>query len=82
MQRKLAHKENSKENTGLHKLPGFKNGVIYTSEDVMAILAKDAEVREAQEAEAEQNRANKTLKDEAEKWLKDAQEAQEEEHAR
>ncbi|KAG8764601.1 hypothetical protein FRC20_006477 [Serendipita sp. 405] len=79
---KLSHKEHAKERQGLHKIPGYKNGVIYTDQEVWDILAKIQAQRESQKGEADRKRAEKALKEEAQKWLDAALEVQEEEHAR
>lgn len=82
VQQKLAHKEKPRKQTTLQKVSGFENGLIFTSKDVMAVLARDAEEKELQRIEIEQKQQLKELKNEAKKWLEEAQEAQKVEYAR
>jgi hypothetical protein len=82
VQRKLAQKETNRKKTTLQKVSGFKTGLIFTSEEVMAVVAQDAEDAEQRRVDEGQKRELKELKDEAEKWLETAKEVQNNEHKR
>jgi hypothetical protein len=82
LQRKLVHKEKGRKKTTLQKVAGFKNGLIFTSDEVRAVVARDTQERELQQVELERKRELKELKEDAKKWRMMAEEARKEEHAR
>lgn len=82
LQRRLASKETERKKTPLQMVAGMKGGLIFTSDDVVELLAKDTETREKARASTEQKKAQKELLVEAEKWMESALEVQKEQHQR